>query len=123
MGVGSANGNAAAWMGEELQSRGRVKTEPVPVEIRVEGVLDTVGSLGLLHTQLANNMELNDMKAVCRISANDFDRMRAEIHSAFKALAIDEHRGVFTTSIWYLEPKIMDKVTWSNFGPLGAMGM
>jgi Uncharacterized alpha/beta hydrolase domain (DUF2235) len=32
------------------------------------------------------------------------------VHHAFQALAIDEHRGAFTPTIWYLEPKFKGKV-------------
>jgi Uncharacterized alpha/beta hydrolase domain (DUF2235) len=41
-----AKGGAGADMGR-MKCRTRVKTKPVPVQICVEGVWDTVGSLGL----------------------------------------------------------------------------
>jgi Uncharacterized alpha/beta hydrolase domain (DUF2235) len=34
----------------------------------------------------------------------------ADVHHAFQALALDEHRGAFSPAIWYLEPKFKDKV-------------
>ena len=33
-----------------------------------------------------------------------------EVHHAFQALALDEHRGAFVPAIWYLEPDFKDKV-------------
>lgn len=33
-----------------------------------------------------------------------------EVHHAFQALGLDEHRGAFDPAIWYLEPEFKDRV-------------
>jgi len=87
-----------------LKPRTRTKTKPVPIEIRVEGVWDTVGSLGLPDSWLTRVTGFNKKYQFFNTALSD------RVHHAFQALAIDEHRGAFTPSIWYLEPKFRGKV-------------
>jgi hypothetical protein len=68
------NGNDGSAMLDErgtLKPRTRMKTKPVPVEIRVEGVWDTVGSLGLPDSRLAKILGFNKKFQFYNTALND----------------------------------------------------
>jgi hypothetical protein len=85
------------------------------VQIKVVGVFDTVGSLGLpdgvVNSWLGtgekykfHNTKLDPSTYSSRlpISIHNLLTRNKEIKHAFHALALDEHRGSFTPTLWYI---------------------
>ncbi|KAI9657410.1 MAG: hypothetical protein M1821_003092 [Bathelium mastoideum] len=68
------------------------------VTVKIVGVWDTVGSLGLPRSWLTRLTRCNAAFKFHDTALND------RIEHAFHALALDEHRGAFTPTLWYLDP-------------------
>ncbi|EKG14295.1 protein of unknown function DUF2235 [Macrophomina phaseolina MS6] len=96
---------------EEARREEREETEKVyaskkmyeGVTIKVVGVWDTVGALGIPDSLLSwafpwfnNQFKFHDAA------------LNSKIENAFQALALDEHRGAFKPTLWYLDEKFLD---------------
>lgn len=96
------------WTKSKLNNQGKplrtLKTAPAKVNIEVVGVWDTVGSLGLPESIWTKMFNLNKGLQFYNTALN------SNIKHAFQALALDEHRGAFTPTLWYLEPEFKGKV-------------
>ncbi|GME59164.1 hypothetical protein GTA08_BOTSDO03904 [Neofusicoccum parvum] len=68
------------------------------VGVRVVGVWDTVGELGVPETfSGAGKCRLHDLA------------LNSRIENAFQALALDEHRAAFKPALWHLDPRYLSK--------------
>ncbi|TAQ87103.1 hypothetical protein B7494_g4572 [Chlorociboria aeruginascens] len=66
------------------------------VQIKVVGVWDTVGSLGVPENVVTRWLGTNEHHKFHNTS------LHPNIHHAFHALALDEHRGAFSPTLWYV---------------------
>ncbi|OJD37769.1 peptidoglycan binding domain containing protein [Diplodia corticola] len=73
------------------------------VTIKVVGVWDTVGALGIPESMLSRAIPWFNGHFKFHDAA-----LNSRVENAFQALALDEHRGAFTPTLWYLDEKFMD---------------
>ncbi|KAH8663548.1 hypothetical protein BGZ60DRAFT_565601 [Tricladium varicosporioides] len=66
----------------ELETPLVLTSEPLRIDLEVIGVWNTVGALGIPESKLS---KFTDVKR------------------AYQALSLDDHRGAFTPSLWYLK--------------------
>ncbi|TVY83337.1 Uncharacterized protein LSUE1_G002072 [Lachnellula suecica] len=78
----------------------KLTSMPKPAEVTVIGVWDTVGSLGLPDSFWTKLLGGNRGKEFYNTALNK------HIKHAFHALSLDEHRGAFTPTLWYLDAEI-----------------
>jgi len=69
------------------------------VNIKLLGCWDTVGSLGIPESSVTKFLNLNSDHAF-----HDTE-LSGKIENAFHALALDEHRGTFSPTLWYIPPE------------------
>ncbi|KAF2467415.1 uncharacterized protein BDR25DRAFT_291791 [Lindgomyces ingoldianus] len=69
-------------------------------KVKVVGVWDTVGSLGIPDIAWIDNTSLRSKYAFHNVSLNE------NIEHAFHALALDEHRKAFRPTLWYISNKL-----------------
>ncbi|KAH8656906.1 hypothetical protein BGZ61DRAFT_540724 [Ilyonectria robusta] len=84
--------------------RGEWARTPESREIEVVGVYETVGALGI--------PEMRGVKFGWGPDKHGFHnvKLNPNVRHAFQALAMDEHRGPFTPSLWHL-PELKEKET------------
>ncbi|KAB2576369.1 hypothetical protein DBV05_g4998 [Lasiodiplodia theobromae] len=73
------------------------------VTVKAVGVWETVGALGLPDSKLTNLFPSLNRRFKFHDAA-----LNSRIENAFQALALDEHRGAFTPTLWYLDPHYLD---------------
>ncbi|GME65015.1 Cysteine synthase a [Neofusicoccum parvum] len=80
----------------------RLQSGMQEVTIKAIGVWDTVGALGLPKSMVTTLFpKINE-----RFEFHD-TALNYRIENAFQALALDEHRGAFTPTLWYLDPRYL----------------
>ena len=79
----------------ELERRGLTRLR---VRIKVVGVWDTVGSLGIPHVPWLEAIGLQSRKM--KEYAFDDTTLSDWVENAFQALALDEHRAPFSPAVW-----------------------
>ncbi|KAK0642538.1 Uncharacterized protein DIS24_g8958 [Lasiodiplodia hormozganensis] len=74
------------------------------VKIKAVGVWDTVGALGLPESWLSSVIpKFNEQFQFHNTGLNE------KIENAFQALALDEHRGAFPPTLWYLPKRLVGR--------------
>ncbi|KAF4629330.1 hypothetical protein G7Y89_g8814 [Cudoniella acicularis] len=70
---------------------------PSRIDLEVIGVWDTVGALGMPESILSKTFGANKGKDFGDTALNE------HVKRAYQALSLDDHRGAFTPSLWYLK--------------------
>ncbi|KAH6681674.1 hypothetical protein B0J14DRAFT_220477 [Halenospora varia] len=71
--------------------------EPSRIDLEVIGVWDTVGALGMPESAISKVTGVNKGKDFGDTALNK------HVKRAYQALSLDDHRGAFTPSLWYLK--------------------
>lgn len=77
-------------------------SEDASRKVKIVGVFDTVGSLGVPDVGWFNNASWRTQYGFHNVKLN------ANIEHAFHALALDERRGAFRPTLWYIDKKLLD---------------
>jgi len=79
------------------------RVPPDEIQIKVIGVWDTVGSLGVPESDLVKSFHLNNKWTFLDIA------MPSRVEYAFQALSLDEHRSTFYPTLWWKHPNAQFK--------------
>ncbi|KAF4540365.1 uncharacterized protein LTHEOB_9036 [Lasiodiplodia theobromae] len=79
------------------------------VKIKAVGVWDTVGALGIPDSWLSERLPWINGQFKFHDAA-----LNSRIENAFQALALDEHRGAFKPTLWYLDDKFIEDKKYPN---------
>ncbi|RPB12768.1 hypothetical protein P167DRAFT_487458 [Morchella conica CCBAS932] len=88
---------------KELQDREDGKLVISGVKVKSIGCWDTVGSLGIPSIRVPFFGELSIARGENKTSFHNVE-LSDEVENAFHALALDEHRGPFTPTLWKKSP-------------------